>query len=107
VKRKPNTGIDTKATILFEPLVGPAACGHLDTIRTVRPSATGCEDCLATGDAWVHLRICLSCGHMGCCDSSPNRHARKHWAATGHPLMRSMEPGETWGWCFVDETEIG
>lgn len=105
--RGPGRGIDTETTIRFEPLVGPAACAHLDSIRPVRPSARGCEDCLKTGDSWVHLRICLTCGHMGCCDSSPNRHARKHWASSGHPLMRSMEPGETWGWCFADETEIG
>jgi hypothetical protein len=63
----------------------------------------GCEDCLATGDGWVHLRICLACGHVGCCDSSPNRHASKHAAATEHPLIRSLQPGEEWCWCFPDK----
>ena len=79
------------------------ACTHLWAVRPVRPSAPGCEDCLRIGDSWVHLRMCLSCGHVGCCDSSPNRHATKHFRATGHPLIRSLEPGEDWIWCYVDE----
>lgn len=66
-------------------------------------SVEGCEDCLKTGDKWVHLRICLVCGHVGCCDSSPNRHATRHFEETGHPLIRSIEPGEQWSWCYVDE----
>lgn len=66
-------------------------------------STEGCEDCLKTGDKWVHLRICLVCGHVGCCDSSPNRHATRHFEETGHPLIRSIEPGEQWSWCYVDE----
>jgi uncharacterized UBP type Zn finger protein len=80
-------------------------CTHFDTVKvTELPAAVdGCEDCLVTGDPWVHLRICLQCGHVGCCDSSPNRHASAHAAATGHPLIRSLEPGEQWSWCFVDE----
>ncbi len=101
------SGVDTETTIRFTPSVGTETCAHLAVIRPVRPSARGCEECLRIGDRWVHLRVCLTCGHVGCCDSSKNRHARAHWTATGHPLMRSVEPGEMWGWCFVDETEIG
>jgi len=79
-------------------------CTHLDQVRDVQPSTLeGCEDCLAIGARWVHLRMCLSCGHVACCDSSPNRHASRHHTTTGHPIMRSFEPGEEWGWCFVDE----
>ncbi len=77
-------------------------CTHLDRVREVTPSARGCEDCLKTGDAWVHLRLCLSCGHVGCCDSSKNKHATKHFRSSGHPLVRSFEPGEDWRWCYVD-----
>lgn len=82
---------------------GEVACTHLWAIRPVRPSAPGCEDCLRIGGWWVHLRMCLSCGHVGCCDASPNRHATKHFRATGHPLIRSLEPGEDWIWCYIDE----
>lgn len=78
-------------------------CKHLAEMRAVRPSADGCEDCLKIGAHWVHLRMCQTCGHVGCCDSSPNRHASKHFAKSGHPIVRSFEPGEEWGYCFVDE----
>jgi uncharacterized UBP type Zn finger protein len=80
-------------------------CTHLDSIRVTQlPEAVdGCEDCLATGDPWLHLRICLQCGHVGCCDDSPNRHASRHAEADGHPIIRSLEPGEVWSWCFPDE----
>jgi uncharacterized UBP type Zn finger protein len=78
-------------------------CTHLDQVRDVTPSALGCEDCLKTGDTWVHLRLCRSCGHVGCCDSSKNKHATKHFRASGHPIIRSFERGEDWGWCYVDE----
>lgn len=71
-------------------------CTHLDHIRDVELSAQGCEECLRTGDSWVHLRECLKCGHIGCCDSSLNRHATKHFHATEHPIVRSFEPGEDW-----------
>jgi uncharacterized UBP type Zn finger protein len=81
-------------------------CAHLAQIRDVRPSADGCEDCLKTGDNWVHLRECLICGHIGCCDDSPNRHATKHYHATQHPIIRSFEPGEDWRWCYVDEAMV-
>ena len=78
-------------------------CAHLAQIRAVAPRAGGCEECLKIGDSWVHLRLCLTCGHVGCCDSSKNRHATRHFNVTSHPIMRSLEPGETWGWCYVDE----
>ena len=78
-------------------------CVHVKGIRTVVPSARGCEECLAIGSRWIHLRLCRTCGHVGCCDSSPNRHATKHFRATGHPAIKSFEPGEDWGWCYVDE----
>jgi CPA1 family monovalent cation:H+ antiporter len=81
-----------------------AICIHLDEIRDVIPSTLhGCEDCLREGSRWVHLRECLGCGHVGCCDSSPRRHATAHWRAVGHPLVRSFEPGEDWAWCYPDE----
>lgn len=81
-------------------------CQHKDQIREVTPSAEGCEDCLKTGDPWVHLRMCLTCGYVGCCDNSPNRHATKHYRATEHPLITSFEPGEDWIWCYVDKALI-
>jgi Zn-finger in ubiquitin-hydrolases and other protein len=82
-----------------------AACTHLDHVKvTELPEAVdGCEDCLAEGTRWLHLRICLECGHVGCCDNSPRHHGAAHWEATGHPIMRSIEPGEDWSWCFADE----
>jgi len=81
-------------------------CTHLGTIRKVHPSAQGCEDCLRIGGTWVHLRICLECGHVGCCDSSPNRHARAHFHATKHPIIQSFEAGEDWRYCFVDDVML-
>ena len=80
----------------------PEHCTHLDQIKITHTAKKGCEDCLKTGDTWVHLRLCLSCGHVGCCDSSKNKHATKHFHATKHPLVRSIEPGESWIWCYVD-----
>jgi uncharacterized UBP type Zn finger protein len=79
------------------------SCGHLDHVHPVRPSAHGCEDCLKIGDSWVHLRMCMECGHVGCCDDSKNKHATKHYRHIKHPIMRSLEPGEDWGWCYEDE----
>ena len=80
-------------------------CTHLDQITITKLPARieGCEDCLKTGGWWVHLRMCMSCGKIGCCDSSPNKHARRHAAEEGHLVVRSAEPGEDWSWCFVDE----
>ncbi|NNF58347.1 MAG: sodium:proton exchanger [Rhodothermaceae bacterium] len=83
-----------------------AGCTHTDHIHEVTPSAQGCEECLQHGDRWVHLRICMECGHVGCCDSSPGKHATAHYHATGHPVMRSIERGERWGWCYVDEAML-
>jgi uncharacterized UBP type Zn finger protein len=83
----------------------PKECSHLDQIHIVEPSAEGCEECLKSGGSWVHLRLCLVCGHVGC-DSSPNRHARKHFQKTGHPLVQSAEPGESWRWCYADEIYV-
>jgi uncharacterized UBP type Zn finger protein len=85
----------------------PDSCDHLDEAskRTAgaKPSGHGCKECLATGGVWVHLRLCLSCGHVGCCDNSPNRHATKHFRQSHHPVIRSYEPGEEWGYCYPDD----
>jgi uncharacterized UBP type Zn finger protein len=79
-------------------------CTHLDHVRTETPrTPTGCEECLEAGSRWVHLRLCLECGHVGCCDDSPNKHATKHFHAMQHPVMRSFERGEDWGFCYVDD----
>ena len=80
-----------------------APCPHWSEIKKVHANTKGCEECLKMGSHWVHLRLCMICGHVGCCDSSPNKHATKHFHTTKHPIMRSIEPGETWGWCYVDE----
>jgi uncharacterized UBP type Zn finger protein len=79
------------------------SCTHTTQIQEVTPSAQGCEDCLKIGGRWVHLRICLVCGHVGCCDSSPNKHATQHFHATSHPIIQSFERGEDWRWCYVDQ----
>ena len=81
-------------------------CPHLDGLIAASPRTQGCEECLRSGDSWVHLRVCLSCGHVGCCDSSKNRHATAHFWASRHPIVRSLEPGEDWRWCYVDETVV-
>lgn len=80
-----------------------ATCAHLDTIHQVSPHTIGCEDCLAIGDTWVHLRLCMACGHVGCCDSSKNKHATRHFHEQQHPIVRSYEPGEDWWWCYADQ----
>jgi len=84
------------------------ACSHLDTVEVFRlpEEVPGCPECIEAGEPWCHLRICLQCGQVGCCDSSPAKHASKHAAATGHPLMRSIEPGEDWSWCYIDDVAI-
>jgi len=84
------------------------SCTHLDRVQITQlpESVDGCEDCLASGGQWLHLRICLECGKVGCCDDSPNRHARAHADSSGHPLIRSLEPGETWSWCFADSVAL-
>ena len=86
----------------------PDRCTHLEHVKVVEmpESVKGCEDCLATGGDWFHLRICLECGHVGCCDSSPNRHATAHANEHDHPVIRSLQPGEVWCWCYVDEVTM-
>ncbi len=81
-------------------------CTHHDTIQVVTPGSLGCKECLEIGDWWVHLRLCRMCGHVGCCDDSPNRHATKHFQGSGHPIMEGYDPPEGWGWCYVDEVEV-
>jgi uncharacterized UBP type Zn finger protein len=81
-------------------------CTHLDQIKHVKPHAHGCEECLKLGMRWVHLRLCRTCGHVGCCDSSIGKHATAHFHATQHPIVKSLEPGESWSWCFVDEVDF-
>jgi uncharacterized UBP type Zn finger protein len=79
-------------------------CTHLDQIQSVVPKTpNGCEECLAMGDRWVNLRLCMTCGHVGCCDSSKNKHASKHFQETGHPIVKPMEPGKAWLWCYADQ----
>lgn len=92
----------------FQSVQLESPCEHAAsvTVREVQRPAEGCVDCLAIGGRWVHLRVCLSCGHVGCCDSSPNRHATKHFRSTGHPIITSAEPGESWVWCYVDEEAL-
>jgi hypothetical protein len=85
-----------------------AGCQHLDTVKffDLPEQIAGCEECLKTGGTWVHLRMCQECGHVNCCDDSPGRHATAHHNATGHPIIRSAEPGEDWSWCYVDELAL-
>jgi uncharacterized UBP type Zn finger protein len=78
-------------------------CAHFEEVTDVGPSGNGCVECLATGGRWVHLRMCMECGHVGCCDQSPGRHATGHFRETNHAIMQSFEPGEDWWWCYVDE----
>jgi hypothetical protein len=78
-------------------------CAHHSAIAEVTPSARGCEECLKLGSVWLHLRLCRACGHVGCCDDSPHRHASAHFRATGHPVIEGYDPPEGWGWCYVDE----
>lgn len=77
-------------------------CTHLDQIQNVAPGTEGCEECLQSGEAWVHLRLCATCGHVGCCDTSPNKHATKHFHSANHPIIQSHEPGEDWLYCYAD-----
>ncbi len=82
-------------------------CSHLNSIKVTSTNIDVCEDCLKLGDSWIHLRMCVTCGHVGCCDSSKNKHAKKHFAAIGHPLVRSIEYGENWLWCYADQVYPG
>ena len=81
-------------------------CQHLDQVLVAATAASGCEECLQLGMQWVHLRRCLACGHVGCCDSSPGRHATRHFERTGHAVMASAQPGEKWRWCFIDQDYV-
>jgi uncharacterized UBP type Zn finger protein len=81
-------------------------CPHVIDLEPVAARTPGCEECLKTGAQWVHLRLCLTCGHVGCCDSSPGRHATKHFHHMGHPVIASFQPGERWAWCYVDKLEM-
>lgn len=81
-------------------------CTHMRTIQEVTPSARGCEECLRIGSEWLHLRLCRGCGHVGCCDDSPHRHARAHFDSTRHPIIEGYDPPDGWGWCFVDDIEV-
>jgi uncharacterized UBP type Zn finger protein len=80
-------------------------CTHVKQMRNVKPSVDGCEECLKTGDEWVELRICMICGHVGCCNNSKNKHATKHFLATGHPIIKDF-PDREWTWCYVDEIYV-
>jgi hypothetical protein len=82
------------------------SCHHLADVDPLPPRTLGCEECLKLGTPWVHLRLCLSCGHVGCCDSSPGRHATRHFQHTSHAVVASFEPGERWAWCYVDEVAL-
>src|SRR3954453_23845090 len=84
----------------------PAQCTHLNSVQTDQPRTQGCEECLRTGDRWVHLRLCRTCGHVGCCDSSPNTHATKHYHKTKHPIIEGYDPPEGWGYCYIDDAMI-
>ena len=97
--------IDTNRSLSFDPDPN-AGCTHTDHIHEVKPGTQGCAECLKTGQRWVHLRVCMECGHVGCCDSSPGKHATAHFDETGHPVIRSIERGERWGWCYVDQTML-
>ena len=100
-------GLRSNLRWLVQRVTGRAAtCPHLSLVRDVRPTTDGCAQCLAAGDPWVHLRSCMTCGQVGCCDSSKNRHARRHAETAGHPIARSAEAGEDWAWCFVDQTLV-
>jgi uncharacterized UBP type Zn finger protein len=81
-------------------------CKHLSQVKKVVPHTHGCEECLKSGDEWVQLRLCMTCGHVGCCDSSKNKHATRHFHSSKHPIIKSFESGEEWGWCYVDELEL-
>src|SRR5438270_11418489 len=84
-----------------------AECKHMDQVKFTTTNKHVCQDCVLIGDTWVHLRLCVSCGHVGCCDSSKNKHATRHFQTVGHPIVRSIEPGERWLWCYVDQVYPG
>ena len=81
-------------------------CSHLKEVKAARPRTNGCKECLKMGDSWVHLRLCETCGHVGCCDDSKNKHATAHFRTTNHPVIRSLQPGETWRYCYIDDQMV-
>lgn len=101
------SALSPDGAVFAPPRVDASACSHGGRVRTVVPTSAGCQECRESGSKWVHLRLCMTCGHVGCCDSSPNRHADAHWRATGHPIIRSFEPGEDWFWCYPDGASVG
>ncbi|MEO8758627.1 MAG: UBP-type zinc finger domain-containing protein [Devosia sp.] len=84
----------------------PKHCQHASMVRVVTPQSRGCEECLTIGQTWVHLRLCRTCGHVGCCDDSPGRHATAHFHATAHPIIEGYDPPEGWGWCYIDQIAV-
>ncbi|MDX2165804.1 MAG: UBP-type zinc finger domain-containing protein, partial [Deltaproteobacteria bacterium] len=94
-------GLD--ARVATAATAAPFACEHLGQVTAVAAASAGCLECLRTHQRWVHLRLCLACGHVGCCDASANQHATRHFRATGHPIIQSLAPGEAWRWCYLDE----
>jgi uncharacterized UBP type Zn finger protein len=98
--------MQSRTTIIAKGNPMSTQCTHLAAIRNVSPKSDGCEECLRDGTNWVHLRLCLECGHVGCCDSSIGRHATGHFHATNHPIIQSLQPGESWRWCYVDEVMV-
>lgn len=100
-------GIDARAVAVAPRGAGAAfICEHLGQLVAVSPRSAGCEECLRTGATWIHLRLCLACGHVGCCDASANQHATRHFRATGHPIVQSLAADETWRWCYLDERVV-
>ncbi|MCI0336262.1 MAG: cation:proton antiporter [Acidobacteria bacterium] len=106
VRDEPRLKFDPESLVVLNVPRPHPSCSHLDQTRPVLPSARGCEDCLRIGDVWVHLRICMTCGHVGCCDSSKNKHATGHSHESGHPIIKSLEPREEWAWCYVDKSML-
>jgi uncharacterized UBP type Zn finger protein len=98
---------DAVRRIVFQQSFERRGCEHLAAVGDLAPEGAICQSCVAEGDQWVKLRMCLTCGTVGCCDSSRLQHARAHFEATGHPVMRSVEPGETWAWCYPDQSYLG
>lgn len=100
-------GLLSNARWMLQRMTGRSrTCSHLGAVRDVQARSEGCAQCIAAGDSWIHLRMCLTCGEVGCCDSSKNRHAHRHADTVGHPIARSAEPGEDWAWCFVDDSLV-
>ncbi|MGB7859457.1 MAG: UBP-type zinc finger domain-containing protein [Acidimicrobiia bacterium] len=98
--------MDRLRRVVFQRSLQKRSCQHLDRVEVIEPSSPDCPVCLDEGERWVHVRMCMTCGVPGCCDSSKLQHARKHHQETGHPLIRSVEPGESWGWCYLDKAYL-